>query len=118
MRQPGNRFVSCVRCEAVCTRETMLFPSLGLAAVNSGPARARACRALLRGRAFPWLCSLLSSSLLNSATSVCLEVVISIEFTWIEFILLILWSCRCSTGAVGPPVPLVPAGARARAFSQ
>ena len=62
--------------------------------------RVRACRALLRGRAFPWLYSLLSSSLLNSATSVCLEVVISIEFTWIEFILLILWSCRCSTGAL------------------
>ena len=40
MGQPGNRFVSCVRCEAVCTRETMLFPSLGLAAVNSAPARA------------------------------------------------------------------------------
>ena len=42
MRQPGNRFVSCVRCEAVCTRETMLFPSLGLAAVNSAPACVRA----------------------------------------------------------------------------
>jgi hypothetical protein len=36
-------FRSCVRCEAVCVRETMLFLSLGFAIVNSGPpARARA----------------------------------------------------------------------------
>ena len=35
--QPGNRFVSCVRCEAVCARETMMFLSLGLATVNSAP---------------------------------------------------------------------------------
>ena len=81
---------------------------------------------LRRGRAVPFFgvgrfrgfIPLLSSSLLNSATSVCLEVVISIEFTWIEFILLILWSCRCSPGAVGPPVPLVAARARAGAFSE
>ena len=37
VRQPGNRFVSCVRCEAVCARETMMFLSLGLATVNSAP---------------------------------------------------------------------------------
>ena len=55
MRQPGNRFVSCVRCEAVCTRETMLFLSLGLATVNSAPALGLGLgRALGRGRAFPW----------------------------------------------------------------
>ena len=68
MRQPGNRFVSCVRCEAVCTRETMLFPSLGLAAVNSAPGRGRArvpaCPSSGSGVSLAlfvsiWLCSLI-----------------------------------------------------------
>ena len=52
MRQPGNRFVSCVRCEAVCTRETMLLLSLGLATVNSAPGPGLGL-AFGRGRAFP-----------------------------------------------------------------
>ena len=53
-------FRSCVRCEAVCERETMMFPSLGFATANSAPARGRG-RA--RGRALWFGASLCETAL-------------------------------------------------------